>query len=241
MKIDGDIAELLGAHIGDGCISENERYSEYYLGGDITEEKDYHDNWIGPLFNAKIMRPLFNKDVVYKSHQKVGIYGFHIFNKNLVNFFKDFGICSGSKINVGIPSEILKDKSLTTRFLRGLFDTDGNLFFDKNRSAKSPKNDRPMIKIGTVSIKLANEVHSALTHLGFHPAMKKPHKGKKDKNFVYTVQIYRIGDVNRYIEEIGFKNPKHFTKWQVYKKFGYCPSHTRLSERLALLSNSKPF
>ena len=66
MKIDEELAELFGIHIGDGCISENPRYSEYYLGGDLTEEKEYHDNWVGPLFNKKIMIPLFNKNVTYK-------------------------------------------------------------------------------------------------------------------------------------------------------------------------------
>jgi hypothetical protein len=33
MKIDGDLAEILGIHIGDGCMSKNSRYQEYYLGG----------------------------------------------------------------------------------------------------------------------------------------------------------------------------------------------------------------
>ena len=41
MKIDEDLAELIGIHIGDGCISKNNRYSEYYLGGDLKEEKKY--------------------------------------------------------------------------------------------------------------------------------------------------------------------------------------------------------
>ena len=79
-------------HIGDGCISENKRYSEYYLGGDLKEEKEYHNQWVGPLFNKKVMIPLFNRSVKYKEHPKVGIYGFHIFNKKLVDFFKKIGI-----------------------------------------------------------------------------------------------------------------------------------------------------
>ena len=143
MKIDEELAELLGIHIGDGCISETKRYSEYYLGGDLIEEKEYHDNWVGPLFNKKIMNPLFGKDVTYKEHPKVGIYGFHIFNKDLVNFFKNLGIKAGSKINCGIPKSITKDKVLLKRFLRGLFDTDGSLYFNKNYSAKNPINNYP--------------------------------------------------------------------------------------------------
>lgn len=238
MKFDEDLAELVGIHIGDGCISENKRYSEYYLGGDLLEEKEYHDNWVAPLFNKKIMNPLFGKNVNYKEHPKVGIYGFHIFNKKLIDFFKTLGINSGSKINIKIPDEILLNQKLLKRFIRGLFDTDGNLFFDKNRSAKTPKNDRPTIKLGTVSKKLVNQVFNALKLFGLHPRMKKPYKGKRDKNFVYTVLLYRKLDIEFFIREIGFKNPKHYSRWQVFEKLGYCPSHTTLKQRRKMISNN---
>lgn len=241
MEIDGDMAEILGIHIGDGCISKNERYSEYYLGGDLKEEREYHDNWVGPLFNKKVMIPLFNKKVVYKEHPKVGVYGFYIFNKDLVNFFKELGISHGSKINIGIPEKILSDKNLSPRFLRGLFDTDGNIYFDKNRSAKNPKNNRPNIKLGTVSKKLIDQVFILLTNLGLHPIMKKPYKGKRNKNEVYTVLIYRKSDIEYYIKNIGFKNPKHQTKWLIFKKFGYCLPHTSLEERKSILNSKKAY
>jgi len=235
MKIDEDIAEILGIQIGDGCISENKRYSEIYLGGDITEEKEYHDLWVGPLINQKIMLPIFNKKVFYKEHPKVGIYGFHIFDKKVVNFFKNFGLKSGSKKNVSIPQEILKNKKLLKRFIRGLFDTDGNIYFDKNRSAKNPENNRPIITLGTISKKLAYEVLGALASFGLHPRMKKPYKGKKDKNKVYRVVIYRMNDIRYYINQIGFKNTKHSTKWELYKKLGVCPSKTNIKQRKELL------
>ena len=236
MKIDEDLAELFGIHIGDGCISENNRYSEYYLGGDLTEEKEYHDSWVGPLFNKKIMNPLFNKNVNYKEHPKVGVYAFHIFDKKLVNFFKEFGITSGSKINLGIPKTILSDKELLKRFIRGLFDTDGNLYFNKNYTAKNPKNNRPVIKFGTVSKKLSDDVYFSLKKLGLNPMIKNPHQGKRDKNPVHTVVIYRKNDISYFIDEIGFKNPKHYTRWQVFLKLGYCPSNTTLDERKALIN-----
>lgn len=65
--------------------------------------------------------------------------------------------------------------------------------------------------------------------------MKNPHKGKRDKNVVYTVLLYRKDDINFFINEIEFKNPKHYTKWQVFKKLGYCPSNTTLKQRKNIL------
>ena len=240
MKIDEDLAELFGIHIGDGCISENNRYSEYYLGGDLIEEREYHDNWVGPLFNKKIMNPLFGKNVNYKEHPKIGIYGFHIFDKKLVDFFRDFDICIGSKINVGIPRIILNDKKLLKRFIRGLFDTDGTIYFEKSYTSKHLKNNHPIIKLGTVSKNLAEDVYKSLKIFGLNPKMKNPYKGKKDKNIVHSVILYRKNDIYYFINEIGFKNPKHYTKWQVYKKFGFCPPKTTLKQRKdMLLPNSK--
>lgn len=235
MKIDGDLAELLGMHIGDGCISVNKRYSEYYLGGDLKEEKEYHNEWVKPLFNKKIMIPLYGREVTYKEHPKVGIYGFHIFDKKIVEFFNQLGVKSGKKIKIRIPKSIRRDLSLAKRFLRGLFDTDGNLYFDKNRSAKKPINNCPLIKLGTVSERLAKDVFSLFKRMNLNPGMKKPYKGKRDKNYVFTVALYRRFDVEFFIKEIGFKNPKHLTKWLIYKKFGICQPKTTLSERKSQL------
>lgn len=239
MKIDEEIAELLGIHIGDGCTSENSRYSEYYLGGDLIEEKEYHKEWVRPLFNKKIMNPLFGRDVNYKEHPKVGIYGFHIFDKRLVDFFKKLGIKSGSKRGIGIPKKILSDVKLLKRFLRGLFDTDGSLYFSKNYSAKNLVNKFPRIKLGSVSDRLVQDVFNSLKKLKFNPRLKKPHKGKRDKNHVYSVEIYRKNDIRTFINEIGFKNPKHLTKWKVFEKLGYCPPFTTLEERKKILDKSK--
>ena len=239
MIIDEDIAELIGIHIGDGCISKNQRYHEYYLGGDLKEEKEYHDLWVGPLFNKKIMVPFFGNKVCYKEHPKVGIYGFHIFDKRLVKFFEELGVASGPKLNIGIPEEIRNNKNLHKRFIRGLFDTDGNIYFDKNRSCKNPINNVPNIKLDNVSNQLVEQVMEMLIGLGLHPRLKKPYQGKRNRNKVHTLLIYRRGDVRYFIKNIGFKNAKHHTKWLVFEKLGSCPPRTTLDERRLILKGKK--
>ena len=37
-----DIAEFLGWHVGDGCLSITKRHYEYTLTGDITEEYPFY-------------------------------------------------------------------------------------------------------------------------------------------------------------------------------------------------------
>ncbi|MCH7568578.1 MAG: hypothetical protein IIA87_04105 [Nanoarchaeota archaeon] len=235
MKIDGDLAELMGIHIGDGCISVNKRYSEYYLGGDLKEEKEYHNEWVAPLFNKKIMIPLYDKKAPYKEHPKVGIYGFHIFDKKIVRFFEKLSIPSGPKINISIPKPILRSKYLSRRFLRGLFDTDGTIYFDKNYSAKNPINNKPRIKLDSVSFGLINNTYDLLIGLGFNPRLRKAYKGKGDKNPFYGIIIDNIGDIDLFFKIIGFKNSKHYTKWLVFKKLNYCPPYTTIDQRKKIL------
>ncbi len=224
------IAEALGIHVGDGCISITERYCEYALLGDRLEEREYYDSHVSPIFSKILKRP-----IVCKEYISNGTYGFHIFNKKVVDFFLGFGLPAGSKLNIDIPNFVKKDQGLLKLFLRGLFDTDGNLYFDKHRQVKNPLNNVPQIKLDSTSKHLVYSVYMALRKFGFHPRLKKPYKGKRDKNYIYSVLLYRKRDTEKYIEEIGFKNQKHITKWKIFRKFGFCLPHTTLILRKKLL------
>ncbi len=233
--ISEELAELMGIHIGDGCISITKRYSMYYVGGDLKEEKEYHDNWVSKLFNKEIMRKLNKEKVRYKEYPSTGVYGLYIFDKEITDYFMSLGICSGSKINQKIPEIIRQDDLMLKRFLRGLFDTDGNIYFDKNRSCKKPINNVPVIKLGSAAQYLIKDVFQSLKKLGFNPRLKKPYQGKKDKNPVHTVLIYRKKDIEEYVKEIGFKNPKHNTKWLLFKKQGFLQPRTTIQQRKRIL------
>ena len=69
--MNNDLAEFLGWHLGDGCISVNERYSEYTLTGDITEEYPFYKEVILPSFN-KIFRNNLKKNVELKRYNLIG-------------------------------------------------------------------------------------------------------------------------------------------------------------------------
>mgnify|MGYP001558440321 CR=1 FL=1 len=232
MKINNDIAELVGITIGDGCLSTK---NEYVVAGDINEEKDYYDEWVGKLLNQNVTIPLINQKVTPKSYPKVGVYGFYLFNKKITNFFKSLGLKEGSKINVKIPENLLKNKVKIKRVLRGIFDTDGSLYFDKmNKYAKF--NTNPVIALGSTSKILINQIYNLLISLNFSPIKKKPYLGKRDKNPMYRIALYRKNEIFRWINEIGFKNPKHITKWKIYLKYGYYLPKTTIAQRKLILS-----
>ncbi|MDP3919018.1 MAG: LAGLIDADG family homing endonuclease [Nanoarchaeota archaeon] len=241
MEISKKLAEIIGIHMGDGCISINSRYSEYAILGDISEEKEYYDKHLVPLYNQHIFIPILKKKVLPKSYKKNGTYGIIVFKKEITDYFQSLGVKSGSKLNMSIPKVILDNKKLWNHFIRGVFDTDGSIYFNKNYSVKEEnrKHNQPRIKLGMTSKKVIMEIYSMLKELGYKPYLKPSYKGKRDKNPVYSIMLQRREDIKRYIKEIGFNSTKHQTKWKLYQERGYCPPNTTLEERYNLLKNPK--
>jgi len=239
-KITPEIAEFIGWHLGDGCISTGKGRYEYTLTGDIIEEHPFYQNIVVPTFN-KIFKDLLKEPISIKRYKSVGVCGIYFFNKNFVSFLrKEFSLKSGKKINVGVPT-FIKTENQKKDFLRGLFDTDGSIYFCKSY-IKTKKvswynlfHYKPKIKLATISKKLIDEVKEMLLELGFSPRLYKPRKQKKNENYIYSVVLDTNKDTQKWIEEIGFKNLKHLTKVKVWKRFGFCPPFTTLNQRLMIL------
>jgi len=132
-----------------------------------------------------------------------------------------------------IPDYIMKSKNrvIWINVLRGLFDTDGTIFFDKIKGI----NKRPKIKFSTVSRQMLGQVIELGNRLGFHFYRNRPYKGKKDKNYNYAVELQRRNEIERWVKEIGFKNSKHETKYLFWKSFGFHIPHITTKERKELL------
>jgi len=236
-----EIAEFLGWHLGDGCISINSKYSEYTLTGDIKEEYPFYEEVILPTFN-RIFKNNLKKPIILKKYHSVGVCGIYLFDKSFVSFLqKQYGLLSGKKYNIKIP-EIIKTKEEKIHFLRGLFDTDGSIYFCKSNYKPKKKtfcnkyHYKPKIKLATISKVLIKEVFNMLLSLGFTPRMYKPRKQRKNEQYMYSVVLDLDKDTKKWIKEIGFKNHKHLTKVKVWKKYGFCPPFTKINERIQMLN-----
>lgn len=227
--------EILGMYVGDGCLSVTRKYSEFAIFGDRKEEKKYYVDYVIPLFNQKFSKSL-NKKIIGREYPSMGVFGFHIFSKKFVQMFEKIGFKPGPKTNISLPTCILEaDLNNTRSFIRGLFDTDGSIYFEKNYSAKTQIHNRPKIKLGTTSQTLRNQLSDILTKLGFKPMLKKPYLGKRDSVEMNEIIIYKKDDIQKWLEIIGFNNFKHQTKVMIWKKSGKCPPYTTLLERITLL------
>jgi len=62
------------------------------------------------------------------------------------------------------------------------------------------------------------------------------HNTRERKHKSYVATITGAAQLELWMTKVGSSNPVHITKYQVWKKFGFCPTKTTLEQRLAMLS-----
>src|SRR3989344_1308648 len=215
---------------------------KFQLRGDFKEDKEHYDDYIAPLFNKEVMLPLFNRSVGFVYNIKKNFYGISVESVKIEKFLNYLGIPSGAKSELFIPNWIKVNSEYAKRFLRGFFDTDGSIFCQKNYSIKNnSKHTQVRISLVSTSLNLMNEIYTLINLLGIKSLLRlrkaKPYKDRYVRKDSYVVSICGGIQVTKWFEYIGSKNPKHITKYQVWKKFGFCPPFTNLETRKKMLKN----
>ncbi|MEK6812969.1 MAG: hypothetical protein AABX86_02525 [Nanoarchaeota archaeon] len=134
MKITPELAEVCGIHAGDGYLRGGIKNRwELDISGHV-EEKEYYDLHIKNLFEK-----VFRINIHCRFFPGRNTYGFVIRDKDIIKFMHDLGFPYGAKSTiVKVPDKIMNsnDSVLLSRFLRGLFDTDGSVHFRRSYGKK---------------------------------------------------------------------------------------------------------
>ena len=207
MNISSNLAELIGAYIGDGYLYNKKRTYQLGFVGHPETDKKYFEHLVNLIFLE------FNK----KSKIKLSGRGIRIVvsSKNICNLFTEnlglsFG--EGKCEKISIPSEILEDWFLVRNVLRGIVDTDGSVF-----AVKKPRVMRyPSIEITTCSKKLANQIRKILLKRGFRVAKIWKFKSKNSKRVGYRVPLNGKKNLKKWLDEIGFSNPYKLKRAKSY-------------------------
>lgn len=188
LKMSPELAEEIGIHLGDGCLSYNRNY--FSVKCNKKEEKGYMISYMIPLY-----KKLYNLDL--KLMRLPSVSGFEVYSKALFEFKnKVIGIPYGEKIEkIEIPQVILKTKNKEIYYatIRGLFDTDGCVYITKKKY--------PTINITIKSKKLIGQVSDMLLKLGFIPSIYK-----------WTITLNGPTMLNKWIKEINSNNQKNIKK-----------------------------
>lgn len=192
-----DLAEAVGIILGDGTISR----FQVSIATSALVDREYAD------YIESVFRRLFKIDVVRQKIRKNTL-RLTLSSRQLVEYFNKMGLCVGNKIrnNVQIPKWITNNKDYLKSCLRGLFDTDGCVYYHRHTTRGREYND-----IGWEFRNLNRNLLENFQNF----LLKKRFNSKMKENGVW---IYNRRDIHRYFKEIGSSNPKHISKYSGYFK-----------------------
>lgn len=231
-----NLAELLGAIAGDGHIDYAKRYgrSIHYklvFSGHFTEDIDYYRKV------KEFLKKLTKEEMRFYKQRKNELIA-SIYSKRLIEYLIKSGAIPGRKTEkINFPNWLNKNEKLD--FIRGIFDTDGSLTFKKKYKDKVHK--YPVISIMLKSKEMIKNLSSVLIANQFYlyVGYNEKHYDKRNGMMDMRHSIYISGRKNllRWFELIGFNNPKHATKYSIWKKYRFCPIRITIQQRRDILKN----
>lgn len=141
---------------------------------------------------------------------------FRFCSKKGQELLKSVGFPIGRKLNfLRVPEFIFNNKEWMKRFLRGVVDTDGNVYW-----RKSYNKHYLVISWITTAPSFAEDLVRLLAQLGYHPQISSIRGTQCDgckRRRLHRIILMRHSEIKRFIGEIGFRNN---TRWkQVAKRF----------------------
>ncbi len=212
-----DLAYETGVHIGDGGMHiwkhKNKKHKSYFytISGDLTNEKEYHKEYI-----KNLMKKLYNINISVLERQNKNNIDSRIKSKAIIEFKnKILKLPIGKKSNIEIPKEILKNKEFVKKCVAGIIDTDFSVTSSLAITGK------------LASLKLVKQISNILNN------EEISHILKIYKNYG-RFYINKKGAL-KIIKEWKLKNPKHTSKYFLLQKFKKFIPYSTTRERLAIL------
>lgn len=194
MELNGNVSELIGAIIGNGNIYD--RKSKYV---EITGNAIYDGAYFKGRLNLIITEELEYTPRIYTKYNVIRL---RINKRSFVRYLKEIGMPTGAgkSLSVKIPNSIARNWRLTKNCIRGIFDTDGSIYFDKRKTYTAPY---PRIELHLNNLGLVYQIHAMLTSHGFNSKISIK-KG--------SLYLNGVDEIIRYLKTIDFSNYKHLAK-----------------------------
>src|SRR3989344_2008359 len=219
------LAEDIGIMVGDGSIGKIVRpkravdYQIMCYGNAIT------DNLFYGTYVKNLKKDLFNLNFQFSDRPK-NTCELRINSKGLLEFYtKIIGLPLGKKGNLGIPPLIMNSKdNIKSAFIRGLADSDFSFTF-RRRNKKIMY--YPLIKLQTISNNLVSDIKKILEDMHFKTTtsygLKSIHPLTKSILTNHQISLNGNDNLERWMTNIKFNNPKNILKYNLWKKHGFCP------------------
>ncbi len=219
--------ELIGIILGDGYIRYNTKESIYGLEitGDALDDHEYFQSI------AEIIEKISKKKpkIWTKKEKKGQSLKLLIYDKKFIEFLiDDLDIVYKNKTFTAEIPQKYSEWKYSKHILRGLFESDGSLYFSRSKKLEYPS--YPRIEITTSSKKLAEQIISIMKQKAFKIQSRTR---KEDK----TIRLYLSGPemLEKWIQEIGISSMKKHSKYLLWKKLGYYIPYIPYKKRMQKL------
>ena len=202
-----ELCEFIGAYIGDGFQDRGK-----VIG--IVGNKELDLEYLRHL--NEIVFSLFGFKGKFIERKNKNAVDLRIYSKRVLELLTArFGFPNGEKTyTVQIPKEILENhEKFVFATIRGIFDTDGCVFFDKRKIYLSYY---PRITLNIASKPLADQLKQFLSNY-FAVSFRTQKRKNPNKSQTYYVEVYGHSQLNKWMELIGFSNKRNLNqiiKWK---------------------------
>lgn len=194
-KQSSNLAEFIGIMIGDGNISPY----QVSIAVNMTDDADY------VIYISQLVEILFHvrPSIYYRTKSNCTIIS--VSSVALVELLLEQGLPMGDKIRggVSIPEWISQNKTYLVACLRGIFDTDGGIYFEKHKRGEKVY-EYVRLSYTSGSPTLLEAIHLSLQRLGFDAK-----KRGRDR-----VRVEKFADIEKYFKIVGSSNTKHYVRYQ---------------------------
>lgn len=197
-KRSSSLAEFFGIMLGDGGLSEYQTRITL----NIESDADYI------IYVQALIHKLFKeKSSIIRSKTKAT--AICVSRKRLTKFLVKNGLCIGDKVRVqiDIPDWIKENQNFLRLCIRGLYDTDGGVYFEKHRY-KDKEYSYIRLSFVNASKPLLESVFKALQDFGIPSRL----------NIKRSVTIEGLRNVSKYFNLVGTSNLKHSLKYENFRK-----------------------
>jgi intein/homing endonuclease len=186
-----------------------------YIAGHPTEDKEYYDKYLGPLFSKTLV------GIKPKLYPYWKVYGIHTYKRDVIKKIIGFGVKKGVKgTNLKLPTWIFSNKELMKAALRGIFDTDGSFHCKKcygkyDNAFRREFHCQPRITITSISKNLIEDVFKICRELGLNPERIKIRKQisvTRNNKQDYLLKLKRLEEIQNISQSTLFGKNLVFTR-----------------------------
>ena len=226
--------EELGVHYGNGSLFDDRRWGKagFDIYGDLYDDQPYLQYHVSNLIEGAYgIKP---RSYV---HPRSATLILRTLSRNALIIKENAGLHPGRKIHLHLPGFLQEYErgKMIVPFLRGLVDIEGSLRF---RNQFRDRHYYPVLECEMGDSPFIKTVHTMLSELGMPVAfrVRRPRTRKFDRRAKASFYMSGWKGINAWLENFGLANAKHLSKLLIAQKYGYCPPHTSLDERLGIIA-----